>query len=118
MRLCGGMKGLIWRLTYHIHQRHVQEHARRDGEDPVGDVVRVLAHGGADEHPDVGHEGRQQIIDDGLLHRHPSFQQNGKITCQREERRSLLPFPSMQHFTQHRCQTWEKPPLRLTAGEH
>lgn len=35
-------------LTYHIHQSHVKEHASCDGEDPAGDIVRVLAHGCAD----------------------------------------------------------------------
>lgn len=66
--------------TYHIHQSHVQKHPGRDGKDPVGHVVRVLAHGRADHHANIGHERRQQVVDDGLLHRHPSLQQNRKVT--------------------------------------
>lgn len=54
--------------THHIHQSHVKEHASRDGEDPAGETVCVLAHGRANHHANVGHEGGQQIVDDGLLH--------------------------------------------------
>lgn len=68
--------------THHIHQSHVEEHASCDGEDPVGDIVCVLAHNRADQHANVGHEGGQQIVDNGLLHRHPGFQQHRKVTCQ------------------------------------
>lgn len=71
--------------THHIHQSHVEEHASCDGEDPAGDIVRVLAHGRADQHADVGHEGGQQIVDDGLLHRHSRFQQNREVACQAED---------------------------------
>lgn len=70
--------------THHIHQRHIKEHAGRDGEDPAGDVLRVLAHRRADQHANVGHEGGQQVVDDGLLHRHPRFEQHCEITCQPE----------------------------------
>ncbi|KAF2987397.1 hypothetical protein EK904_002435 [Melospiza melodia maxima] len=66
---------------YHVDQGHVEEHAGGDGEDPQGDVVGVLAHGRADQHADVGHHGRQQVVYDGLLHRHPRLQQHRKVTC-------------------------------------
>ncbi|KAK5624187.1 hypothetical protein CRENBAI_000005 [Crenichthys baileyi] len=66
--------------AYHIHQSHIKEHPSCDGKDPVGHIVRVLAHSCADHHAHISHEGRQQIVDDGLLHRHPSFQQNRKVT--------------------------------------
>lgn len=68
--------------THHIHQSHVEEHASCDGEDPVGDIVCVLAHSCANQHANVGHEGGQQIVDNGLLHRHPGFQQHRKVTCE------------------------------------
>lgn len=67
--------------TYHIDQGDVKEHASCGGEDPAGDIVRVLAHGCADHHANVSHEGRQQVVDDGLLHCHPGFQQHRKVTC-------------------------------------
>lgn len=78
--------------THHIHQRHVKEHAGRDGEDPAGDVLRVLAHRRADQHADVGHEGGQQVVDDGLLHRHPRFEQHRKVTCQPEHTVTRTPW--------------------------
>lgn len=68
--------------TYHIHQSHIKEHASCDGKDPAGHIVCVLAHGYANQHANVSHEGGQQIVDDGLLHRHPCFQQHRKVTCQ------------------------------------
>lgn len=68
--------------THHIDEGNVKEHASCGGEDPVGDTVRVLAHGCADYHANVSHEGGQQVVDDGLLHRHPGFQQHRKVTCQ------------------------------------
>lgn len=71
--------------THHIHQSHIKEHASCDGEDPVGDIVRVLAHRGANQHANVGHEGGQQIVDNSLLHRHPGFQQHRKVTCRPED---------------------------------
>lgn len=74
--------------THHIHQSDIKEHASRDGEDPAGDALCVLAHRRANQHADVGHEGRQQVVDDGLLHRHPRFQQHCEITCQPEHTRS------------------------------
>lgn len=52
----------------HIHQSHIKEHAGSDGEDPAGDIVCVLAHSCANHHANVGHEGGQQIVDNGLLH--------------------------------------------------
>lgn len=76
--------------TYHIHQSHIKEHASCDGEDPAGDIVCVLAHSCANQHANVGHEGGQQIVDDGLLHRHPRFEQHRKVTCQPGETRTHL----------------------------
>lgn len=55
-------------LWQHIHQGHIKEHASCDGKDPVGDIVCVLAHSCANQHANVGHEGGQQIVDNGLLH--------------------------------------------------
>lgn len=68
--------------TYHIHQSHIKEHASCDGEDPASETVCVLAHSCANHHANVGHEGGQQIVDNGLLHCHPGFQQHRKVTCQ------------------------------------
>lgn len=93
--------------TYHIHQSHIKEHASCDGEDPARDIVRVLAHSCANQHADIGHEGGQQIVDNGLLHRHPGFQQHRKVTCQPEETHthSITAFPihplTLMHMIQH-----------------
>lgn len=69
------------KASYHIHQGHVEEHACRDGEDPEGNVVGVLADRGADEHPNVSHHGGEQVVHDRLLYSHACFQENRKIPC-------------------------------------
>lgn len=69
------------KASYHVHQGHVEEHACRDGEDPEGDVVGVLADSCAHEHAYVSHHGGEQIVHDRLLHSHACFQENGKIPC-------------------------------------
>lgn len=66
--------------THHVHQGHVKEHASGDGENPACDVMRVLTHGCADHHAEVGHESRQQVVHDGLLYRHTGLQQHRKVT--------------------------------------
>ena len=76
-----GVTGAETMPAYHVHQSHIKEHASGYSKDPVCDVMRVLAHSYADQHANVGHERGQQVVDDGLFHRHPRLYQHSKITC-------------------------------------
>ena len=68
------------RQPYHVNQGHVEEHACSDGEDPQRDVVGILSHCRAYQHPDVSHHGRQEVVHNGLLHCHSCFKQHSKVT--------------------------------------
>lgn len=41
----------------------------------------VLADGRADQHAHVGHECREQVVGDGLLHGHAGLQQHSEVPC-------------------------------------
>lgn len=71
---------MYWESTYHVHQRDVHEEAGGQGEYPHGDVFCVMANEDASDHAQVGHHGRQYVVQDGLLHCHSCLQQHSKVT--------------------------------------
>ena len=67
-------------ILYHVHEWDVEEHSAGDGKDPgVGGGVGT--HNDPQDQPQVTHTGRQEVIQQRLLHSHPRIQQDCKVTC-------------------------------------
>lgn len=73
-------------LTHHVHQRHIQEEPGCEGEYPHADVVCVVSDQDPGHHAQVGHHGRQHVIQNGLTHRHTGLQEHRKVTWETEQR--------------------------------
>ena len=65
-------------LRHHVHQRHVQEDARRGREHPGGEVVDGPEKQ-ANNHPDEGQHGGEYIVEYCLFYRHSGLEQHGKV---------------------------------------
>lgn len=57
-------------MPYHVDQRDVEEHPAGDGKDP-GVSGGVSADDQTQDQPQVTHAGRQEVVHQRLLYRHP-----------------------------------------------
>ena len=68
-------------MSYHVDEGDVDEYSGGDAEDPGCDGFEI-ANSDTCRHPEEAEDGGEEVADEGLLHRHPGFQQHGEVACQ------------------------------------
>lgn len=66
---------------YHVSQSHVQEGTGGGGEDPRGEMGRVLPHGRPHGRPQAGEQRREQVEQQEGAGRRACLQQHREVTC-------------------------------------
>lgn len=52
--------------THHVYKGDIQKKPSRQSEDPHGHIFCVMTNQNACDHPQISHQGRQQIVENGL----------------------------------------------------